>query len=406
MLSRKTTTSNSFLFLIAIFFVAPIYSQVKSPWDLKQLFEVPKFEEIQKTTPEAMTRILYESIPVNDTKVEVFAYYSAPKGEIPAGGWPAVVCVHGGGGTAYYEWVKKWNENGYAAISMDLEGHYPTTEVLGDKKSPRDSTRNPGPSRVGTFEDFEKPIEQQWYYNAVAEVILAHSLIRSFPEVNPEKVGITGISWGGILTSTVMGLDPRFKFAIPVYGCGFLPGSDGYQGERILPGKQTEVVNTNYDGSAYFSNVKIPTFWVNGTNDKHFPMICTQKSTQVIKGDVTMRFGLGMTHGHRPGWEPKEIYAFANSVLKKGTPLIKIKKPKSKRKEAYVSYSSSKRIKSVEFIYTKDSGKWNKRLWEKSEAIISGSKIKAQIPEGALYGFFTVTDEDDLMVSSDYIEFK
>lgn len=390
----------------SLVFLTPIYSQTKGPWDLEQLFEAPIFEETEKAKQDGVRGLLYESISVNNKRVQVFAYYSAPKGEVPEGGWPAVVCVHGGGGTAFYEWVKKWNENGYAAISMDLEGHYPIKEIKGNKKSPRLSTENPGVIKVGTFEDFDKPIEQQWYYQAVAQVLLAHSLIRSFPEVNSDKTGITGISWGGILTSTVMGIDDRFKFAIPVYGCGFLPGSDGVQGKNIKSGKHTEVVNTYYDGSAYFTNVKTPTFWINGTNDIHFPLPSTQQSLQAVKRDVTIQYKLGMKHGHKPGWNPKEIYAFANSIVKNGTPLIKIKKPKSKRGEAYVSFCSSKELKKVELIYTNDSGEWSKRKWQKSQAIISGSKIRAQIPEGATCVFFTAVDEDDLMVSSDYIDFE
>ena len=37
-----------------------------------------------------------------------------------------------------------------------------------------------------------------------------------------ERVGLTGISWGGYLTSLAMSLDDRLKLAVPVYGCGFL----------------------------------------------------------------------------------------------------------------------------------------------------------------------------------------
>ena len=42
------------------------------------------------------------------------------------------------------------------------------------------------------------------------------------PEVDGNRVGIVGISWGGYLTCLAADLDPRFKFAISVYGCGFL----------------------------------------------------------------------------------------------------------------------------------------------------------------------------------------
>jgi cephalosporin-C deacetylase-like acetyl esterase len=56
----------------------------------------------------------------------------------------------------------------------------------------------------------------------VANVILAHSLIRSFDEVDAGRTAVTGTSWGGYLTCIVAGLDNRFKAAVPVYGCGFL----------------------------------------------------------------------------------------------------------------------------------------------------------------------------------------
>ena len=48
------------------------------------------------------------------------------------------------------------------------------------------------------------------------DVILAHSLLRSWPRVDPERIGLTGISWGGYLTCIATGVDNRFKFAIPV----------------------------------------------------------------------------------------------------------------------------------------------------------------------------------------------
>ena len=55
---------------------------------------------------------------------------------------------------------------------------------------------------------------QHWCYHGVANVIRAHSLIRSFPEVDDDRTAITGISWGGFLTCIVSGLDDRFKAAI------------------------------------------------------------------------------------------------------------------------------------------------------------------------------------------------
>ncbi|MCM8542690.1 MAG: prolyl oligopeptidase family serine peptidase, partial [Lentisphaeraceae bacterium] len=344
-------------------------------------------------------------IPVKDKAVQVFAYYSAPKGKAPDGGWPAVVCVHGGGGTAFDTWVKSWNDHGYAAISMDLEGHYPINKIPKDRKSGRLPTENPGLSRVGVFHDFEKPIDEQWYYHAVAQIILAHSLIRSFPEVNAEKTGITGVSWGGNLTSTTMGVDYRFKFAIPGYGCGFLIGSEGHQGRIIKKGKHWDTVAKYYDGSAYFSNVKIPTLWVNGTNDYHFSMPATQKSSQAVQGPATIRFGVKMPHGHGPVWRTKECYAFADSVVKGAPALLKVSTPNIQQNK--VSAEVTGEAKSVDLIYTIDKDKiWPDREWKTTKAEINGSQVSATIPKDAIAIFFNAKDSRGLMVSSEFLEIK
>ena len=394
------------LFLTLCLGVVNLPAVEVGPWDLDELFQVPQWEETDKAAKEGMIGLLYDSIPVDGKRVQVFAYYGVPEGKAPEGGWPAVVCVHGGGGTAFNEWVAQWNEHGYAAISMDLEGHYPIRKAAGDNRGPRISTENSGLSRVGIFNDYEKPIEEQWYYHAVAQVILAHSLIRSFPELNSDKIGITGISWGGTLTSTTMGVDHRFQFAIPVYGCGYLPESDGNQGIAITPGKYTEVVNEYFDGSAYFHNVKMPTFWVNGTNDKHFPMPATQASSRAVRGPTTLRYELRMKHGHYPGWEPAEIYAFADSVVKEGVPLVHFGKLISKGDQAKVSINSIRKVADAKFYYTKSTTTWPVRLWEEHRADLSGSTLTATIPAGATAYYFSVTDDRGLMVSSDFASIK
>src|SRR5438270_13201300 len=73
------------------------------------------------------------------------------------------------------------------------------------------------------FRDFtQAEANQMWTYHAVAAVIRGCSLLAARTEVDPNRIGITGISWGGYLTCIVAGLDDRLKVAVPVYGCGFL----------------------------------------------------------------------------------------------------------------------------------------------------------------------------------------
>ena len=390
--------------VVVLFFMVTGCNHTNSkvgPWDLEVLSRVPDYEKTDTASQTGLTGILYESVPYMGNPVQVFAYYGTPDGPVPDDGWPAVVCVHGGGGTAFSEWVKLWNDHGFAAIGMDLEGHFPIRKNKEGRA--RVSTPYPGPSRVGVFGDFDLPVEDQWYFHAVSQAIIAHSLISSFPEVNPEKTGVTGISWGGTLTSTIMGVDDRFQFAIPVYGCGYLPDSDGHQGDAIKPGEHTRIVYTYFDGSAYFSNVNIPTLWVNGTNDNHFSMPATQQSSRSVNVKPMLRFELRMRHGHRPGWLPEEIYAFASSIVKGEDALIDFGVPVITDSIATVSFSTSYPSVRAELLYTLDTGIWNKRHWQALPASVDGSEIRAKIPDESVAIYFSATDERDLMTSSEYI---
>src|SRR5438105_1708582 len=51
--------------------------------------------------------LFFDALPYRGKSTRVFAWYSAPKRDQTK--VPGIVLVHGGGGTAYREWVGKWN---------------------------------------------------------------------------------------------------------------------------------------------------------------------------------------------------------------------------------------------------------------------------------------------------------
>ena len=231
-----------------------------------------------------------------------------------------MVLVHGGGGTAYAEWVRLWNRRGYAAIAPDTCGYEPS-------KAPSDKPWGPpkqhqpfgGPEGWdASFGTTDEPITDQWTYHAVAAVVLAHSLIRSFPEVDPNRVGLTGISWGGYLTSVVAGVDPRFRFAAPIYGCGFLGDDSVWTSDfkKLGPEKANKWLAL-WDPSHYLPNARMPMLWVSGTNDFAYPLDSLRKSYELPKGPHTLVIRLRMPHSHADGASPAEIGAFADSILKR-----------------------------------------------------------------------------------------
>lgn len=397
MLRNKIIKSLLVLLLITLSKLS--YSQTIGPWNLENLYKVPNWEVTTLAPKDGVTSILFRSIDYLGNPVQVFAYYSAPTtGVMPAGGWPAMVHAHGGGGTAYSEWVKYFNDQGYAAISLDLEGHIPTEDVNGAYlPSP-----NPGPSRSGVFNDYEKPIEEQWFYHAISQVILAHTLIASFPEVNATKIGLSGASWGGTITSTAMGVDNRWSWAVPVYGAGYLDDSDGAQGNAISDAK-ADFVNQYYDASVYFDRVDFPTLFINGTNDYNFAMPVTQNSAKHVNGNI--RYSLEFGHSNLAPLRLDEIFSFANQVSY-GTAALPTFEPPfySIENIASVNVTSEAGLSSGELLYTLDDGYWYERKWLALPATIKGNVLTATLPENTTTFYFTATDSRGLMTTSEYLE--
>ncbi|MCH2209643.1 MAG: hypothetical protein MK132_27810 [Lentisphaerales bacterium] len=173
----------------------------------------------------------------------------------------------------------------------------------------------------------------------------------------------------------------------------------------IKAGKHWETVAKYYDGSAYFKNVNYPTLWVNGTNDFHFDLPATQKSSNAVSGSVTLRYQLQMGHGHQAVWNTKECYAFADSVIKGKTSLLKVKKPKLQG--STLSVKTIGKISKAKLLYTKGTEKvWPDREWAEIPAALNGQTVAGDIPDGATAVYFNIYDTNNMMVSSEFIEVK
>lgn len=372
------------------------------PWNIKTLSTAPKIFPTTEFQEEGVTAIFYEGLPYQGRPTQAFAWYGIPK--LSAGQkCPAMVLVHGGGGTAFAEWVRLWVKRGYAAIAMDTCGCVPKGKY-GDWQRHAAG----GPAGWGGFDQVYHPITDQWTYQAVADIILAHSLIRSFPEVDPERTGITGISWGGYLTCITAGVDPRFKLAVPVYGCGFLGEDSAWLSDfkKMGPEKSAKWLG-QWDPSEYLSRAAMPMLWVTGTNDFAYPMDSLQKSYRLPTGARTLCLRIRMAHGHGgPGENPEEIHAFAENILNGKAPLAKITGQGRDGMEAWVSFAAKTALAKAELNYTKDTGKWQDRKWESAPAQLDAvqGRATATLPEGTTVYYFNVIDNRDLAVSSEHVD--
>jgi hypothetical protein len=114
----------------------------------------------RKQLVEGADSLYFEGVPYQSKPTRIFAYYGTPAGKGP---FPAIVLVHGGGGSAFKEWVKKWNEVGFPAISIAVEGQ---TGTLTGKRPPNKWLKHDwnGPRRPGIYNDYDKPLTDQWMF--------------------------------------------------------------------------------------------------------------------------------------------------------------------------------------------------------------------------------------------------
>lgn len=385
------------------------------PWNLTELKKAPTMRWQSQKGP--VHGLLYAGEPYKGQPTEVFAFYASPVTlgtAKPGQTFPGVVLIHGGGGTAFAEWVWLWAQRGYAAIAMDLGGCQPIDPVYDASGTPvpnqaaKGDTRkrlpNGGPAQghPEKFDSIGGDVSDDWPYHAAASVIRAHSLLRSFPDVQAERTAVTGISWGGYTTCLVASLDDRFKAAVPVYGCGFLHEGESVQKPSIDKlGDRREAWVKAYDPSVWLTRCRVPILFVNGTNDVHYPLDSYQKSFNVVPGVKQMRIEVNMRHGHPPGWAPQEIGRFIDAYCRDGKPLPVPGDIQVTEGAIRVGYRSAIPLKAASLRYTVDDGLRSKRQWATQPATVGDGVVTTAVPPAAANTWFLeLTDETGAMVTT------
>lgn len=365
------------------------------PWNMTELGKAPRADW---GAPSGVLRqVFYEGEPLDGKPTRVFAYVAVP--DWGAAPFPGMVLVHGGGGKAFPEWAALWARRGYAAIAMDLGGCGPDGQRLPDGM--------PGQGDEIKFRPFaEGEAASMWTYHAVAAVIRGHSLLRACKEVDPQRTGVTGISWGGYLTCIAAGIDDRFKAAVPVYGCGFLHENSCWLGwfEKLGPEQARRWVE-RFDPSRYLSGVACPILFANGTNDFAYPLDSYRASYRLVKTPVAIRIEVRMPHGHPQGWAPQEIGIFADSNLRGGDPLAALGPLVETGGRASAKFVARVPVVRGQLHYTAGTGKWQDRAWESRDAQLDGDSVAAELPAARpLVYYLSVTDVRGAMVSTAHAE--
>lgn len=363
-----------------------------SCWAAAPLFRAPCFRDspFSDSRSEGLRDILFDGVPVNGKEAPVFAYVGMPDGPAPEGGFPGIVLVHGGGGTAFPAYVKLWVSFGYAVIAPDWYNSRPILSPgsRGDESSIPDRA----------------PLEGGWRQDHVVNVgnmVLAHSLLRSLPGVDPEKTGFIGLSWGSWYGAAAAAVDSRFRFVLAIYcgGCS----------RKIDPG----MAFYEFTDGRFLHAAKVPVCWIAGTNDQNIVPEQIQDAWDECPTAFNKSFIIELPHSHI-GFTFPACRRTADAFLRGGPhlPVLKDTKRENGILSARIACPGKGRLNPV-LCFLPDGPMPEKtwdRVWYKQSAQIEGDRIFAPIPDHAVQCFLSAYDEespfDDCCGSSDLVVIK
>lgn len=368
--------------------------------DEPSMWTTPKTYPIKEPNPEGVNSIVIEGEEYKGVRTRFFAWWALPKGASITNRVPGIVLVHGGGGTAFSSWVKTWADRGYAAIAMDTCGGFPkAAKSLGGMLRHKYS----GPPGWGEkiFSFANDPLKDQWAFHAVSTIIRSHSFLRSLPEVDKDKIGLTGISWGGYLTACTAGIDDRFAFAVPVYGSAFLRDHSVWSEQLKSLGAVGARWDELWDAKNFLPSVKMPILWVTGSNDYFFPLDSLQRGYDLMPKAPRLAVRVRMPHGHAPQGDPREITAFANHFAF-GKPAFPEFSTDLKGRNLSVKWNGfGRKAVRAELVYTSSADKiWSKRKYEMVSIPFANDELSVTVPDEALLFWVNVTFDDGILSST------
>ena len=378
----------------------PVYDGVELSTSLWQTPEYLESPEDDRTEEGVNIKALYYRTVYKNEETYAFAYLGIPEGVSATNKAPAVLLIHGGAGSAYWEWVKAWNDRGYVALAMDLEGHVPTKEgTLGSSHTELyTKSKYPAPSNHN-YDDSRLPLEETWMYYAVQTSIIGNSLLHGLDFVDNQKIGVCGVSWGSVITSIITGYDDRFAFSIPIYGTVGLHGKGGVLASYYDKNPDALI----WDDPEGLKKSETPMLFLCGNTDVSFStrgitdtaLACKNSSIIVVKDFL---------HSQYHATIMSEPYLFADEVINGKKHLITFDtQPVQEGGKIKITIPQGNSVDRVYLVYT-DEDLMNVATWRKKNLELNGNEITYEVPSEAKNFYIQVEDGYGKYASTGVIE--
>ena len=385
---------------------------------------VPQFTRID--TDESDLEIIVEKIIIdldyNNTKVYAVMAYPKKKGK-----YPGRLVLHGGGlkADSMFDSVRSYALNGYFAIAPDLPGIV-SEEYAKDKNCEGDWTENYDYLGCMFKSDIVEDIKKSTLYYAIVTALKTFHLLQDNEMVDSNYIGVSGISWGGYMTTMLCGiLGNQIKAAYAYYGTGHY--KDGYfwstgdYGYNAMDKKTEQIWITNYDAGSVAKYITCPFFEAAATNDDYFSPEMTQKTLSDMKGNINLLYSPNTKHaiktlgtiGFASGSSEEEWFAYYLKNIGKEMPKLSFEEIKSDEKNLLIAFNvpkDSKKINLEAFYSFTEEGNWRDRDWKAVEGrnmISNNGLLQLKIPMNEISGdidiFISYTNDEKTFTVSSFV---
>ena len=348
-------------------------------WSSSELFAAPRYRQCPYADSgfPGLRALLVEGRGPAGTNAEFFAYYAKPEGQVPKGGFPGLLLVHGGGGTAYPNYVRKFTEEGFAVMALDWYNQRPAPALT--NVPPGETTVPRVPLAGGKRQD---------HVANVANMVLAHSLLRSFPEVDASRTVYVGLSWGSWYGSCVTAVDNRFRGACMIYLC------DRHPNATADPTAETFVKGP------FHRAMKVPCWWIAWPQDSNGVPATLQAGWNACPCEDGRTIVHNLGHSHE-GFSVAAVHRMARYFVGGDVrlPRLSLGRRDGRTVSAEI-VDAGKGVRNAELWYTGrpplEIGHYRenaKTEWRSIPARIEGRTVTAMLPDDARIAYLSAYED-------------
>jgi len=238
-------------------------------------------------------RVVFASRVVSGVTNEVYAVIARPAA---AGRYPGLLLLHGGLGVANEGEAVNWARRGYVAVAPDLPG---IANPVGAVRSAGLWRHRPYGSGVWLT---SPSAEASAIHQAVVAALQGFHLMQAQPDVDTGRVGVSGWSWGGYMSTMVCGLlGERIQAGFSYFGTGFYEHTwFKFHLDLMSPTDRAEWLE-QLDAGRRAPGIAAPFFIAAPANDTFFHPTAVERTLAVIPGEVGRVYS---PNAHHQLWIP------------------------------------------------------------------------------------------------------